>query len=801
MRNLAPWLVMGIITLCVAGCAQDPDALAPSQVFFTVVTGDHALTDAAREAITLAPDWLQSDMRVNLLTLDADRQDELATLMTHAADPRWLDELAFCLAHVSPTHLNRADFLPVLLLENVAAMYAIDERLDYAEIIEVGDASEGGDYYSTIRYAISEDGVVTSAIMDRDYYYWTIVHPVIEDEAPLYIRPETGSPAAPPTGRFWRDYLFYEADAGYAPLSDYVEGHTVLWERRLGWEDNAIYNGALGGMMAWVQDATSWGSETERPIQPVRIYAKHLGRCGENQDLTAAAGRSALIPVRNVSAWGNDHVWNEFWDEEWIQVEPENASIGMFGEYYNEGLAQDNNCDGEVDEYTWAWDPEMDADGDGYTRGSGDCDDHDPTFNPGGLDIPDGRDNDCDGYADLDAERVDIDDDGVTIANGDCNDWDYAVAPWNIEDLTDGRDNDCDGIADLGLDVGDADGDGYSIAMGDCDDTCEQTYPGALEIADGKDNDCDTWADNGAEFADGDGDGISIDEGDCDDSNPRIHPGALEVEEFQALAVSANRGDGHVTTVTENYGPAFELQVSVRDANGHPVDGATVYIAGELLGEDDPVRTTWGVTDAAGQLAMTLGGNLLGGDKTFHGRVDSPVGSSPPLEDDLMTIVASPISHLAYGWGVQLDGEIPQVDATVVAFDGDSDLRVRFEWELQGYNGGPNHATGVLSRQPDTPVVKMFVVDGENLDRFEEGDPFDAIHATDGVEADGSFELAVADTATTWYLLAAPVNVMGRADVQATVTVSQLGVAYATEEISVPVVAGDHAAVGAGFVQ
>src|SRR5438067_10284011 len=43
-------------------------------------------------------------------------------------------------------------------------------------------------------------------------------------------------------------------------------------------------------------------------------------------------------------------------------------------------------------------DPNVDADGDGYTPAQGDCNDCDPNFNPGAVDVM--ADNDCDGKVD-----------------------------------------------------------------------------------------------------------------------------------------------------------------------------------------------------------------------------------------------------------------------------------------------------------------------------------------------------------------------------------------------------------------
>ena len=49
-----------------------------------------------------------------------------------------------------------------------------------------------------------------------------------------------------------------------------------------------------------------------------------------------------------------------------------------------------------------------DSDGDGYTVGDGDCDDHDPTVNPGAFDECDALDNDCDGRTNDDVTATDM---------------------------------------------------------------------------------------------------------------------------------------------------------------------------------------------------------------------------------------------------------------------------------------------------------------------------------------------------------------------------------------------------------
>ncbi len=233
----------------------------------------------------------------------------------------------------------------------------------------------------------------------------------------------------------------------------------------------------------------------------------------------------------------------------------------------------------------------VDEDGDGYIPSEGDCDDSDPTVNPGELEICDGNDNDCDDQIDEDVSSTwyaDADGDGFGdavgtpvqacaapeghVANGtDCDDTDADTFPGATE-YCDGADDDCDAAideddaedaaawhADLDADeFGDADveviacyaPDGYVADATDCDDTVAETFPGADEICDGEDDDCDgdidedeavdalTW------YADADGDtfgdagtsaiaceapaGTVADATDCDDTDAATFPGATE---------------------------------------------------------------------------------------------------------------------------------------------------------------------------------------------------------------------------------------------------------------------------------
>ena len=169
----------------------------------------------------------------------------------------------------------------------------------------------------------------------------------------------------------------------------------------------------------------------------------------------------------------------------------------------------DNDCDGyvdynAVDATTWYIDTDGDGYGSpredyvkvecdqpaGYVDNDDDCDDTSAEALPGGFEICDGLDNDCNGAVDgadaSDAQSYydDADGDGygddatlqvtcdlledVVDVGGDCDDGDDEISPGAAEVCNNGIDDNCSGTVDAcGMDLVDADTEFYGVDAGD----------------------------------------------------------------------------------------------------------------------------------------------------------------------------------------------------------------------------------------------------------------------------------------------------------------------------------------------
>ncbi|MCK5561991.1 MAG: transglutaminase domain-containing protein, partial [Thermoplasmata archaeon] len=307
------------------------------------------LPAAAQNAVLKVPDWLKQNLTRKFIDIGTTYATTYADLINNPGDNKYIDEIAFTIAYTSAELLTGSEVFPDLFRQNAEILYSNDQYIDFADIIEYSD-------YSTVKYKLNESGTINFYELPKEIYYWYVVHPKISDDTPMYIDPNNGNRASPPTGKFWRDYLFNHNDSAYPPdtntstvlfpknatpplLKELLSGVNTLWnntpyqapsgynntgennQRNFSFGDHAIEK-----ISNWVcktlplnveEEGKRINGDPDRSVQPVRIADNHYGNCGELSDLTVAAARTALIPARAISDRGEDHVWQEFWDREW----------------------------------------------------------------------------------------------------------------------------------------------------------------------------------------------------------------------------------------------------------------------------------------------------------------------------------------------------------------------------------------------------------------------------------------------------------------------------------------------------
>ena len=271
----------------------------------TISAYSSGLSEKIKDAIAKSPRWLQRELTRQFHAIDGEEYADLILNMSK----RYVDEIAFSIACSSIGYVPSVD----LIKENVLILYENDEWIKYADIVDYDD--DQGNYYSTVRYWVTENKTVKQLEYPPEIYYWYIVHPeVVSDPEFIY-------------GKFWRDYLFNHNDLGYPLLKEKLSEINYLWDcesyfqtgQRLWKWSMENHPTAIEAISYWIGKVVPEQAYGDRPGQPNVIAHEHNGWCGELQRIATAAQRTALVPSVGICNIGEDHVWREFYERGWHQ--------------------------------------------------------------------------------------------------------------------------------------------------------------------------------------------------------------------------------------------------------------------------------------------------------------------------------------------------------------------------------------------------------------------------------------------------------------------------------------------------
>ncbi|GEM_PF-2645953 len=196
-------------------------------------------------------------------------------------NPMYLDEYLYVLTHASPEFIDTlmkigADYL----YKNIFDIYLAARRLKYVSLYELPDGR-------TTLILNKKD------TLPSDIYYEYVVFPRV-----LYEFPEKP---------LFREFFINDRSFGKSVL-EVVENDTTVID-------------AVHSLYRWAKSFMHFGYMTN-DLQPVTIYRKAYGSCGEHSILSAALFKTILIPSYVAVDMGEDHQWNEFYDgRRWVHFD------------------------------------------------------------------------------------------------------------------------------------------------------------------------------------------------------------------------------------------------------------------------------------------------------------------------------------------------------------------------------------------------------------------------------------------------------------------------------------------------
>ena len=233
------------------------------------------------------------------------------------AEPQYRDEIAYCIAN-TPVEILRSMYEngdSDLFSVNASEIYEMADKLEYVHLTDSGD--------STICQVKTENGWIK---LSKDNYYRFVVQPRILFEVPARVNTEYWSTPRDTTRITLEEWLNHEPDSSaQIGLADGVfwrkfipadgSGGRTLEERMM---EAGTYEEAVVRVCNFQSHSQPGGLMTfgylTNDLQPMVIYSKAYGSCGEQSILQTALSRAFFIPAYVVGCRGEDHQWNQYLD-------------------------------------------------------------------------------------------------------------------------------------------------------------------------------------------------------------------------------------------------------------------------------------------------------------------------------------------------------------------------------------------------------------------------------------------------------------------------------------------------------
>jgi len=234
------------------------------------------------------------------------------------AEPQHRDEIAYCISS-TPVEVLRVMFEngdTDLFAVNASEMYELAEKLDYVRLLDTADA--------TVCQLKTANGWME---LSRENYYHYVVHPRILFETPARINTEYWSTQRDTALISLDEWLNHEPDNLYGDSEDHHfwrqfipmnnTGGRILEERMMEADtyEEAVIRICNFQSHSQPEGLMSFGYLTN-DLQPMVIYRKAYGSCGEQSILQTALCRAFFIPAYVVGCRGEDHQWNHYLDPE-----------------------------------------------------------------------------------------------------------------------------------------------------------------------------------------------------------------------------------------------------------------------------------------------------------------------------------------------------------------------------------------------------------------------------------------------------------------------------------------------------